>query len=71
MKYARITFETAGGNRVDIVKDITDVVSGSYIFYRDLQKFVDRVGELGVKVITGEVLKVLAAENLFQFRTDL
>jgi hypothetical protein len=71
LKYSRITIETAGGNRVDIVKDVTYVVSGAYILYADLEKFVQRVREFGVKIIDVEVLKVLAAEKLFHFRTDL
>lgn len=71
LRYSRITIETVGGNRVDIVKNVTHVVSGAYILYADLERFVERVRELGVKVIDVEVLKVLAAEKLFHFRTDL
>jgi hypothetical protein len=71
MKYSRITFETTGGNRVDIVSDITHVISGAYILYKDLGRFVSRVRELGIETIDLNLLKILAAENLFHFRTDL
>jgi hypothetical protein len=71
MKYARITFETAGGKRIDIVKDSTSAVSGSYIFYQDLERIIERVNELGVKLIGSKTLSVLKTENLLHSRTDL
>ena len=71
MKYARITFEAAGGKRIDIVKDSTSAVSGSYIFYQDLERIIERVNELGVKLIGSKTLSVLKTENLLHSRTDL
>jgi hypothetical protein len=70
-KYARITFETPNGNRVDIVDSVAEVVSSCYIFYNDLEKFLKRVRDFGQKKIDQRMLKVLVSENLFHFRTDL
>ena len=67
----RLTFETAGGTRIDIVSSFEDVVSGYFIVYRDLDVLLTRAKELGVPPngpMPVAVFKVLVSENLVRRR---
>jgi len=67
----RLTFETAGGTRIDIVSSFEEVVSGYFIVYRDIEALLMRAKELGATPngpMPVAVFKILVSENLVRRR---
>lgn len=64
---SRVTLETVGGNRLDIVNGFEEAVSNYYVLRVDLPRLIDRAKELGVfEGVPPEVFRVLLSENLIR-----
>jgi len=62
--YARITIETASGNRIDIVETEDDAVSSWFILNSNLKEFVDRIRDMRVKKVDMQTIRILQSEGL-------
>lgn len=62
----KITFQTGGGNLIDIVDSISDVKSPYYILKKDLEPMWNFLQENKVDKVTNEISKILMEKGFLK-----